>query len=547
MEPTSASRFANALSLGLIQEHGWAEVSIGDPPPYLRLVAHPLGGLLLIRGDGLTSEEISSIGETCRARFEANQFPSTWRVLGLLFVFEAGATPEARAAVANQAKSKLFSTRRVLAGTVDLLDGTTDFKGETRLSVSGTLTRVLSEWRAGEGRVDTTVYRAQVQAEVDRTQAFVGRLAKTRPWGTWAIFLLCAAMFAWTEASGGSTRGLTLLRFGADYGPLVRQGEWWRLVGAMFLHIGILHLVVNMFSLFSVGSAIERYFGNGRYLALYLLAGVGGAATSAAMKDNLSAGASGAIFGLFGAAALLGIRYRREIPPALRKRIAGGMFPCIVYNLVYGLSHQNIDNSAHIGGLIVGSLFAAIIPPAVTEGEETAVTDSLTKILLAFGLSMFAIEGYVGWRAIRYPDLASVRTWTYRDPKRKYEVTLPAPLRFHSTEEADNFLAPGLMEFQVFVFHHDEAADVATEAAAIIEALKQAGVSVTGHQVRSLGGREWLLVDALLGEIGPARFAIAAEGNLWYRLRILAGSGGFEEAKLVLDRILEGFRTISSN
>ncbi|GEM_PF-5638621 len=407
MEPASASRFANALALAVIKDLGWSEVPLpeGAMPPLLRMVAHQQGALVIARGDGLPINVMEALAEAWYQRFDGKLLPPTWQALGILFVFEGGAGPVVRSAVAGCARSRSFSTRRFLVGSVDLLDSTTDFKRESRLDVSGPLARVLAEWRAGEARIDTTVYRQGVQAEVERSQDFVGRLLRNRPWGTWAIFAVCVAMYLWTERSGGSTHVPTLLRFGADFGPLFRQGEWWRLVGGMFLHIGVFHLFVNMMSLLSVGRAVEQFFGTGRYLALYVVAGVAGALASVLRSDIPSAGASGAIFGLCGAAVVLGFRYRREIPPAYRKGIAGGMITCIGLNLVLGFSIPFIDNSAHIGGLVAGALFAALVPPAVTEGESKGSTSRLTLAMLVLGLAMFAVEGYVAWRAYAFPAL----------------------------------------------------------------------------------------------------------------------------------------------
>ncbi len=147
----------------------------------------------------------------------------------------------------------------------------------------------------------------------------------------------------------------TLVDMGALYGPYtVQQGEWWRLFTAMFLHGGMTHLLMNMFSLYIVGRAAEMYFDTKSYLSIYLFSGLlGGLASLYMHPDSVGVGASGAIFGIFGALAGFFLAHREKI--ASHSKAFMKDFAIIIgINLVIGFSIPSVDVSAHIGGLVVG-------------------------------------------------------------------------------------------------------------------------------------------------------------------------------------------------
>ncbi|WP_432833340.1 rhomboid family intramembrane serine protease [Dactylosporangium sp. CA-092794] len=131
----------------------------------------------------------------------------------------------------------------------------------------------------------------------------------------------------------------------------VAAGEYYRLVTAMFLHFGLLHLALNMWVLWSVGRPLEASLGRVRYLALYLLAGIGGnvAAYAFTSPNVINAGASGAVFGLFGALIVVLRRMRMSV---------AGVVPVLIVNLVLTFSISNISIGGHIGGLVTGTLAA---------------------------------------------------------------------------------------------------------------------------------------------------------------------------------------------
>lgn len=155
--------------------------------------------------------------------------------------------------------------------------------------------------------------------------------------------------------------GQALVEFGANYGPATAGGEWWRLLSSCFIHIGLVHLGFNMFILWDVGRLVERLLGNVGFLALYLTAGIAGSLASVWWNpDVLSAGASGAVFGVFGALAGFLIRARESVPPSMLKSLARSCAMLIGFNVIFGLSVKGIDNAAHLGGLAAG-LVAGLI------------------------------------------------------------------------------------------------------------------------------------------------------------------------------------------
>jgi len=168
---------------------------------------------------------------------------------------------------------------------------------------------------------------------------------------TKALVAINVGVYLLELGTGGNINGTgnEIYRNGVLYGPLVADGEWWRLFTPMFLHYGPLHLGLNMLALWWFGSAVEQVLGRGRYLLLYLVSGVAGSAGALiASPDSLTVGASGAIFGILGAAFVLE-RQRTYV-------LGGGAGMLIVLNLVFSLAVPGISIGGHLGGLAGGAL-----------------------------------------------------------------------------------------------------------------------------------------------------------------------------------------------
>ncbi len=178
-----------------------------------------------------------------------------------------------------------------------------------------------------------------------------------KPFFTYLFIVLQILMYFIVEINGGSTNVETLIQYGAKYNPLILAGEWWRFFTPIFLHIGLLHLLMNTLALYYLGTAVERIFGRIRFLWIYLFSGFAGSVASFVFTSNLSAGASGAIFGCFGALLYMGV-----INTKLFFRTIGmNVIVVIIINLIFGFTVPGIDNAGHIGGLIGGFLATGIV------------------------------------------------------------------------------------------------------------------------------------------------------------------------------------------
>lgn len=209
------------------------------------------------------------------------------------------------------------------------------------------------------------------------------------------VYALMLATAGAGEIQGFSTH--TLVQSGALYAPLVREGQVWRLLTAMFIHISIVHIAMNMIALFQVGTVMEPHYGRGRFVALYLLSGLGGSGVSLAFhwqNPVVAAGASGAISGLVGAAAVAG--HLIGTPQGIRFR--NSMLTWAVLILVYG-AVIHADNAAHAGGLITGAAIAWLLDrpragqyPALTRRPDhgLGIETALLALIVAGGFAFAA-------------------------------------------------------------------------------------------------------------------------------------------------------------
>lgn len=168
------------------------------------------------------------------------------------------------------------------------------------------------------------------------------------------------------EQHGGSQDRPTLLRFGAITSSRLSDGEWWRLVTALFIHIGVRHLIANMAVLIALGVLTLPAWGLGRFCFVYVLSGMLGNLAGFAFGSSVAvkAGASGAILGLLGA--LAGTRLQQLSQPNVYSRFKRWHIIAMVlalYSFVGGVQHPTTDHIAHFGGLLGGILTALFLPP----------------------------------------------------------------------------------------------------------------------------------------------------------------------------------------
>lgn len=224
----------------------------------------------------------------------------------------------------------------------------------------------------------------------DRETIRFARAVLNRPYKFTIIFLIANVfvfLLMW-ESSGMALRVLqrgfpeaVLVMYGAKLNYLIQppNNQWWRFITPMFVHIDVLHLVMNMFSLLILGPFVEKLYGSAKFVVFYVLTGIAGVVGSyLALQPALargvfgsfifkgddvpSAGASGALFGLVGVLFVFGIKYRRELPEGFRRVFGTGLLPIILINLFIGfLGRSFIGNSAHLAGLFSGAALALFV------------------------------------------------------------------------------------------------------------------------------------------------------------------------------------------
>ncbi|MBI1195468.1 MAG: rhomboid family intramembrane serine protease [Gammaproteobacteria bacterium] len=244
--------------------------------------------------------------------------------------------------------------------------------------------------RLGKEISDRPVPSTRVRDEAQEEREFNERIVAFAPktWATSTLIALNVAVLLVMTASGTGFLQIPpamLLQWGGNAASEVQHGEWWRLLSAIFLHGGIVHLTVNMLALYSIGTTVERIYGRKPYLLIYFGAGLLGSALSLhySAQDAVSVGASGAIFGITGALLVAYVQHWDKLPEAPTKKMISSILFFIGYSLLNGLGHQGIDNAAHIGGLIGGGILAYILPERFDMGEYKKTFFSRSAAALA--------------------------------------------------------------------------------------------------------------------------------------------------------------------
>ncbi len=206
---------------------------------------------------------------------------------------------------------------------------------------------------------------------------------------TLTLIIFQVLVYCWLVYAGGSTNTVTLLNMGARSTPLIREGEWWRLVSPVFLHVGLSHLVVNSVTLLYIGRYIEEFFGHWRMVIIYFVSAFFGNLTSAVfMPSTVSAGASTAIFGLFGAFLMLGVCFHHNVIVRVLSRT---FLLFVIINIVMDFFLSGIDLVGHIGGLF-GGFFIAFIVGAPMLGTVDYLKRLLSGAVLTVSLVILTLE-----------------------------------------------------------------------------------------------------------------------------------------------------------
>jgi len=239
----------------------------------------------------------------------------------------------------------------------------------------------------------------EVEAEPQRT---------TRPPRptTWALLLVIAVAFLAEALVGGDPAvesTVALFRLGALYGPAVRDGDFWRIGSYALLHIGWVHLLVNGYALWILAPQLELTYGSNVTLGLFSATALAGGAASALWgfhtgNAHLAAGASGGIFGLFGATVALYLRVRKGLPEPVRRSIVRAIAINLLINLAIAFKAP-VDNAAHLGGLLSGVLLGLVAP--LLRGERRFWHGAARIALVVSALALASMEGAAVARAVK--------------------------------------------------------------------------------------------------------------------------------------------------
>ena len=221
-----------------------------------------------------------------------------------------------------------------------------------------------------------------------------------------AVFLAMLVSGAGLWHSSNSVQ----LAWGANFGPATQDGEWWRLGTAMFLHFGVLHLLMNMWALWDAGQLVERMYGPFRFAVIYFLGGVAGNLFSLVSHHGqaVSGGASGAIFGLYGALLVCLWRERKNLHPHEFRWLFWGASGFSVVIVIVGLLIPGIDNAAHIGGFLTGLLSGVGLARSLQRGEALRWRQRLLATT-AFAIALLLLVSHVPVPAYRWSDEVTVR------------------------------------------------------------------------------------------------------------------------------------------
>ncbi|MFM7607593.1 MAG: rhomboid family intramembrane serine protease [Alphaproteobacteria bacterium] len=184
------------------------------------------------------------------------------------------------------------------------------------------------------------------------------------------IWLNIAITLTFCTINGGwlLPDGETLIPWGSNYGPLSLKGEWWRLASAIFLHAGVLHLFVNMYTLWSFGGLCERMFGPSLFLVIYMTGGICASGFSLLWNPLVnSVGASGAIFAIIGASLAYMLDDRNDVPFSVLWGEAKSLGSFLIFSLIAVIEQAPLDHAAHFGGLVSGFVIGSVMSSVALE------------------------------------------------------------------------------------------------------------------------------------------------------------------------------------
>lgn len=270
----------------------------------------------------------------------------------------------------------------------------------------------------------TTPEFAVAQAERSDFHARLDRLSPRAPVVPVLVAINVLVFIAMCVAGVGIFQpdGQAVLAWGSNFGPLTTSGQWWRLLSNTFVHFGLLHLAFNMWALYSSGRLVERLFGSTRFVLLYLFAGIAASMVSLLWNPMVnSAGASGAIFGVFGGLLAFVMNPRNQVPQSVMVEHRNSTLLFAGYTLFYGAAHSGIDNAAHLGGLLAGLAMGFLLArPLTAAARRESSPSGVVPALGAAAIALIALSwplAHPNPQALRERQFSVVREQLAADEK----------------------------------------------------------------------------------------------------------------------------------
>lgn len=336
----------SVLTMSEDQNEVWLENNRNNNSPVLRFMRHDFNWANVLKHD---LNRTAGNGENIRKQL----FKKPISVLNT-YITQFKPVDEYESYLKNGLKNNKTIINSIMIDSETLSEGIQKFEEKLGFSV------------LQEGELPSDVEENDIQqlkqsvlhSAIEKRQEEQKMFQYGKPFFTKIFLGIQVLIFIWMEIVGSSESTRTLVEFGAKYNPLILEGEWWRFITPVFLHIGLLHLLMNSVAVYYIGSEVEKIYGSVRFFLIYLVAGFTGVVASFVFSDGVvSAGASGAIFGCFGALLYFGV-----VNPKLFVRTMGtNIIVLILINLVLGFTISGIDNAGHIGGLVGGFLATAAV------------------------------------------------------------------------------------------------------------------------------------------------------------------------------------------
>ncbi|MEM6533273.1 MAG: rhomboid family intramembrane serine protease [Myxococcota bacterium] len=214
------------------------------------------------------------------------------------------------------------------------------------------------------------------------------------PWTTLTLsVILTVVWFGWQRPAPDSA--VMLVEQGAKAPSLMGElGQWWRLISANLLHVSGWHLAVNVLFLFNIGGPAEAAYRRVDYLTILVASALGTNLLSTLANPSVSCGASGIVFGVWGALAVFGIRYRELLPERHRRYFIGNVIPYSVVTLYLGFAMPGVDNWGHLGGLVAGASVSTLLPARLLKPSDRFVLGKVATIAAVFvALALMSVRG----------------------------------------------------------------------------------------------------------------------------------------------------------